>query len=138
MPKLNLENGMAELETEALGALIDRLTELKVQRSYHEKQSEKLTAEMTQVEADIIHAMAEQHLEQAAHGGTKVVPKDHTYPHVEDWAKFYEFIKRENYMHLLIKRVSETGYRELLDLGREVPGVVPFVKTKLSVTKSVR
>jgi len=39
---------------------------------------------------------------------------------------------------LLEKRVSVTGYRELLELGREVPGVVPFVKTKLSVTKSAR
>lgn len=126
------------MDESALGTYIDKLTELKVQRQFHEKQAEKLASEMAALEEDIIHMMADQHLEKAAHGGTTVTPKEHTYAHVEDWAKLYDFIKRENYMHLLEKRVSVTGYRELIELGREVPGVVPFVKTKLSVTKSAR
>lgn len=123
---------------EALGQLIDKLAELKSQRAFHEKQAETIGQQMALVEEEIIHALADQHLEEAAHNGVKVVPKGHTYPHVEDWAKFYDFIQANKYWHLLEKRASVSGYRELLDLGREVPGVVPFVKTKLSVTKSAR
>jgi len=123
---------------EKLGELIDRLTGLKVQRQYHEKQAEKLGADQVLLEEEIIRMMSDLHLEKAAHGGTSVAPKNHTYAHVEDWAKLYDFIQSMQYWHLLEKRVSVTGYRELLELGREVPGVVPFVKTKLSVTKSAR
>lgn len=126
---------MAEPE---LGDLIDKYTELQVQRRFHESQSETLTRQMAVVEEQIIHVMTEQHLERAAHGGTMVTPKQHTYAHVEDWPKLYDFIDQNKYWHLLERRVSVTGYRELLDLGRAVPGVVPFVKTKLSVTKSER
>lgn len=121
-----------------LGDLIDKLTELKVQRTFHEKQAEKFASEAAVVEEEIIHTMADQHLDKAAHGGTQVTPKEHTYAHVEAWDKLYDFIQENKYWHLLEKRVSVTGYRELLDLGRTVPGVIPFVKTKLSVTKSAR
>jgi len=121
-----------------LGELIDAYSEQKTMRQFHEKEAEKFSANMAEIEARILQAMADQHLEQAAHGGTIVRPKEHTYAHVEDWSKFYDFIEKERYFHLLEKRVSVTGYRELLDLGRQVPGVVPFVKTKLSVTKSAR
>lgn len=121
-----------------IGDLIDKLTELRVQRGYHEKQAEVFASQIAIVEEEIIHAMADQKLERAAHGGTTVTPKDHTYASVEDWEKFYDFIVENRYLHLLEKRVSVTGYRELVELGREVPGVVPFVKTKLSVTKTAR
>ena len=133
-----MDEPVVKYPPERLGEFIDAMTELKVQRTYHEKQAEKLATEIGNLEEIIIKMMEEQHLEKAAHGGTTVTPKEHTYAHVEDWGKFYEFIKQENYMHLLERRVSVTGYRELLQLGRAVPGVIPFVKTKLSVTKSVR
>lgn len=121
-----------------IGDLIDKMTELKVQKAFHEKQAEAFGKEINLVEEAIIHALSDAKLESASHGGTKVTPKEHTYAHVEDWSKFYDFIHNEQYYHLLEKRVSVTGYRELLDLGREVPGVIPFKKLKLSVTKSLR
>lgn len=132
------EKPVVPVDPKKLGELIDKLTELKLQRQYHEKQAEKIGTEMAGVEEEIIHMMADAHLEKAAHGGTAVAPKDHVYAHVESWEKLYDFIETNRYWHLLEKRVSVTGYRELLELGRDVPGVVPFVKTKLSVTKSAR
>jgi hypothetical protein len=126
------------ISPEVLGQLIDKLADLKSQRAFHEKQSKDLGTLATAVEDQIIKALADQHLEEAAHNGVKVVPKGHTYPHVEDWAKFYDFIHENKYYHLIEKRPSVLGYRELLDLGRQVPGVVPYVQTKLSVTKSAR
>jgi len=127
-----------KISPEKLGELIDKLTEVKVQKQFHEKQAEKFGQQQAGLEEDIIHMMIDLHLDKAAHGGTTVTPKEHTYAHVEDWAKLYDFIQEQKYWHLLEKRVSVTGYRELLELGREVPGVIPFVKTKLSITKSAR
>jgi hypothetical protein len=139
----NLEYIMADLfaepiSKEKLGELIVKIASLREQRAYHEKESEKLGTMIELVEEEILHALTDHQLEEAAYGGFKVVPRGHTYPHVEDWNKFYEFIHENKYWHLLDRRASVSGYRELLNLGREVPGVVPFVKMKLSVTKSAR
>jgi hypothetical protein len=125
-------------DLQLLGALIDQLTETQLRRAELEAQSKELGKRLEYLEGEIIRMMADSKLEKAANGGTTVTPKQHTYPHPEDWGKFSEFIYENRYLHLLEKRISVTGYRELLNLGREVPGVVPFVKTKLSVHKTLR
>lgn len=124
--------------SEVLGSMIDILSNLKKRKAYHQKEVDDIAVDIEKVENDIIHLMVEMKLDKAAYNGVTIAPKEHTYAHVEDWAQLYKFIEDEHYLHLLEKRVSVTGYRELLELGRQVPGVVPFVKTKLSVTKSLR
>lgn len=143
MQKPNLETTMPDLfepavDESKLGTLIDQLADLRRDKKELEKVLTGIEEEISNIEDDIIHMMSEQGLERAAHNGVSVTPKQHTYAHVEDWARFYDFIDKNKYWHLLEKRVSVTGYRELIELGRDVPGVVPFVKTKLSVTKSLR
>ncbi len=57
----------------------------------------------------------------------------------EDWTEFMTFVaagKRGDkgaYLHLVQKRVSDPAYRELLDLGIKVPGLVPFTKRTLNL-----
>ena len=48
------------------------------------------------------------------------------------WQK--QHISRTKAWHLLQRRVSDPAYRELLELGKKVPGVEPFNKRTLSVT----
>lgn len=137
----NVQEGTDEVMlscTFELGDLIDQMTHLKLQRKHHEDLAADFATKISKIEEQIIHALADAKLESADHGGTRVTPKEHVYAHVEDWERFYQFLHDEQYYHLLERRVSVTGYRELLDLGREVPGVVPFKKLKLSVTKSAR
>lgn len=126
------------LEIEQLGEYIDQLTEARLKKAEAERQADVHGKECNRLEVEIIRIMAEAKLDKAAHGGTSVSPKESVYPHVEDWDKFGNFILDNKYLHLLERRVTVTGYRELINLGREVPGVVPFVKTKLSVTKALR
>jgi hypothetical protein len=123
---------------DTLGAKIARLKYLKARKKILDNEIDEVVDHIEKIEADIIHMMSEQKVDVASHDGLTVRPKDHTYAHVEDWNKLYEFIEKEHYLHLLEKRVSVTGYRELLELGRQVPGVVPFVKTKLSISQSLR
>ena len=52
---------------------------------------------------------------------------------VKEWDSFYAFIAKNKFFHLLQRRVSEPAYRELLDAGKKVPGVLPFTKKKLNV-----
>jgi hypothetical protein len=47
---------------------------------------------------------------------------------VQDWDAFWPYIAKNKFWHLVQKRVSDPAYRELLDLGKKVPGVQPFTK----------
>lgn len=122
--------------TPELGHLI---RELVIQKQIHanfEKRAKEVKVKIDELETQIIHEMADRQLEKAGCDGTTVEPLRAVYPHVEDWAVFGDFILENRYLHLLERRPTVTGYRELLLLGRDVPGVVPFTKIKLSVRSS--
>ena len=52
---------------------------------------------------------------------------------VEDWDAFWPYIVKNKYFHLVQKRVSDPGLRELWEKGKTIPGVQPFTKRTLSV-----
>jgi hypothetical protein len=119
-----------------IGALIDNLQAVREEKSRLAKEEKKLTAKEEVLSNAIIERLHDLKLERATHHGITVRPDRKTYPHLEDWGSFCDFLNETKNYHLLIKQVSVTSYREMLELGRAVPGVVPFVKTKLSVTTS--
>lgn len=123
-----------------LGALIDRLTETQLIKASLEAQVKAIESDLRHIEGEIIRLMADAKLEKAANGGTTVTPKQSTYPQFlpDGFDQFAEFVYENRYIHLLEKRLAVLAYRELLTLGRDVPGVVPYVKTKLHVSKSLR
>ena len=55
-------------------------------------------------------------------------------PSVTDWDAFYAYIAKKKYFHLLERRASVTGCREIFELKGQLPGVEPFVKRKLNFT----
>jgi hypothetical protein len=55
---------------------------------------------------------------------------------VEDWDQVYAYIKNNGAFHLIQRRLANAAYKELLDMGDELPGVVPFTKRTLNFRKS--
>ena len=53
-------------------------------------------------------------------------------PTVEDWEKVFDYVKENDAWHVLQKRISAGAYRELLNMGEEIPGIKSFDKTKLN------
>lgn len=118
--------------TTTLSTLIDSLSELKASKKSLEGQLKDVEKGIAGVEGDIIKAMdAEGILESKNHVG-KVTVSESVYPHVEQWDQFAEFILENRYLHLLERRPAVLAYRELLLLGKPVPGVLPFTKRKLT------
>lgn len=54
-------------------------------------------------------------------------------PSVEDWDKFYAWIKKNDAFYMLERRASVTGYRDVLTSGKSVPGVASFTRIKLNL-----
>lgn len=56
-------------------------------------------------------------------------------PQVKDWDAFYKYIQKTKYWHLLERRPSVTGCRELFDSKGAIPGVDKFTKRTLNLRK---
>jgi hypothetical protein len=118
-----------------LGALIDQLSDLKLVKADLERQVDAVSGQMKAVEQQIMQAMMDQNLDSASHGGLVVRPTEHTYAKAENWDAFYAYVRETGYFQLLERRLAVKSYREFLDLGRQVPGLVPTKVMKLSVSK---
>lgn len=115
-----------------LSSLIDYLSELKASKKGLESQLKYVEKTISATEADIIKAMDAEGILESKNHVAKVTVSESVYPHVEQWDQFAEFILENRYLHLLERRPAVLAYRELLSLGKPVPGVLPFTKRKLT------
>lgn len=119
-----------------LSDLIDSLSELKLSKKRLESDLKGVEKQISGLELDIMKSMdAEGLLESKNHCG-KVTISESVYPHVEQWDLLNQFILETGYLHLLERRPAVLAYRELLALGKPVPGVLPFTKRKLTFKES--
>lgn len=58
----------------------------------------------------------------------------HTIPTVEDWPKFYAYVKKNNAFELLQRRVVEKAVQERWEARKIIPGVGKFTHKKLSAS----
>lgn len=56
---------------------------------------------------------------------------------VKDWDAFEDYIYKNHALYLLQRRTSDPAYRELLATDGDIPGVEPFTKVSVSLTKAV-
>ena len=52
---------------------------------------------------------------------------------IEDWDAFTAYLAKSKNFQLIQKRISDPAYRELLGMGKPIPGVKPFTKRKLNL-----
>lgn len=119
-----------------LSELIILLSGQKQQKKKIEQDLKLVDGTIAKLEEQIIHAMDDEGIIESKSAVGKVKIDESVYPHVEDWSAFHAFIQENNYMFMLEKRPAVLAYREQLQLGRAVPGVVPFTKRKLSYRES--
>ena len=65
-------------------------------------------------------------------GRVEVKPKE--IASVEDWSKFYAFVKKKGEFDLLNKAVNQRAVQERWSQNKEVPGVGKFIKRVVSLT----
>jgi hypothetical protein len=122
-------------KSELLGAKIDKLAAYKAKKAEIELSLKEVDHMIDAIEDDIRDTLdAAGTMESKSSSGHKVEVVESTVPHVEDWDQFYEFIHQNKYYHMLQKRPSTTGYRELITMGKQVPGVLPFTTRKIKFT----
>lgn len=122
----------AKTRAPLIGATIDNLWALREQKKKAEEAIKEIEAKIKETEETLTERLEAEGMEKAT--GTKATISIGTsvVADVQDWDEFWKYIIKNKYTHLLQRRVSEPAYRELLDAGKKVPGVLPFTKKKLN------
>lgn len=56
-------------------------------------------------------------------------------PQVVDWDKFYAFVSKKKFFHLLQRRLNDKAVTEIWENNKQVPGVDVFTTVTVSCTK---
>jgi hypothetical protein len=112
--------------------LLTNLYEVRTKIS--ELQSEEKTYKRMKedLESELLVQLEQQGIDRVSNKLCTVSVKKETVPTVEQWDDLYKHIVQTNQFELLQKRMSATAYRELLQLGEQVPGVVSTELTKVN------
>lgn len=116
-----------------IGARIDSLQRMREEKRRLEEEIKRISREMTDAERELIREMDMEGLTKSTGSLASVSISTSIKPSVEDWDDFYEFIHRTKMYHLLERRPSVTGCRELFESKGSIPGVVPFQLRRLNL-----
>ena len=116
-----------------VGAKIDALHALREEKRKIESKLSEKVSEIAALEGELMDQMDAQNITKSTGSSATVSISVSVKPAVEDWDAFYAYIHRHKYYHLLERRPSVTGCRELFDTKGVIPGVTPFTQRKLNV-----
>lgn len=116
-----------------LGATIDKMWQLREDKRAAEAVTKKIESEIKDLEAAMFEKLDAQDTSKAEGRKASVSISETIVGNVEDWESFWPYIAKHKFFHLVQKRVSDPGLRELWALGKKTPGVVPFTKRTLNL-----
>ncbi|HQJ52284.1 MAG TPA: hypothetical protein PKW05_10965 [Anaerolineae bacterium] len=116
-----------------LGSTIDEMWALREKKRVAEEAVKKIEVDIAIQEEILLARMDKEDTNKAEGKKASASITNAVVANVQDWGAFHEYIRKNKFFHLLQRRVSDPAYRELLDLGKKVPGVEPFTKRKLNL-----
>jgi len=117
---------------ENISDLIDKLGLLRVDKKRAEYEVKEINKSIEALERQLMDVMDDQGITESKNSTGKVALTESVYPHVEQWDQFHTWILENGYLHFLERRPAVLAYREALDMGKPVPGVLPFTKRKIT------
>lgn len=116
-----------------IGTLIDKMWKAREEKRELEAKVKEAEEAIRDLEDQLMERMEAEGTDKAAGTKASVSISASVVADVQDWDAFWPYVAKNKYWHLIQKRVSDPAYRELLDMGKKVPGVQPFTKRKLNL-----
>jgi hypothetical protein len=118
-----------------MGTIIDRLYELRSEKSDLNDKIKVINAEMESLEIALFDRLDNEETIKAAGKLAGVTITTLVVPNVTDWDAVHQYSVDNDACYLLEKRVSAAPWRELMSMGTQIPGTEPFEKRSLSLRK---
>lgn len=120
----------------SLGQLAQLAHDIREEKRELDRQSKECGARLDEVKGLIYAKLDEQGVDRTSVNGITLAKSDTQVPNVTDWDALGQFILEQGMLVLLQRRVSSAAWKELLDLGTEVPGVESFTKRDVNIRVS--
>jgi hypothetical protein len=121
-----------------LEQMADKAHTLRAKYRAANTKAEELKREYDMYATQILDKIKAENLHASLIRGKKaaISLKVSVVPTVKDWTKAHRFIKMNNALHLLERRISSAAFKEELEIrkGRPIPGIEKFEKETLSLT----
>jgi hypothetical protein len=127
-PSITVKTGSA-----TTGAMIDQLWAAREEKRRLEAQVKEVEVVAKDIEDQILGRMEAEGMDKATGKKGSVSITTSVVADVQDWDVLYPYIAKNKFWHLLHKRVSDPGFRELWDAGKKTPGVLPFTRKKINL-----
>lgn len=111
------------MKLENMDNLLSELHRVRLELRELQEKEKLLTSTKNELEAKIVSSLEQQGIAQVANDKATVSIKKEIVPTVENWDAFQAFIAETGMFELMQKRASATAYRELQQMGQDVPGV---------------
>ena len=119
--------------TLTLGATIDAMWALREEKRAADAVTKGIELKIKDLESTMFELMDAQETTKSQGKKASVSISEVVVGNVEDWETFWPYIAKNKYWHLVQKRVSDPGLRELWALNKKTPGVQPFTKRTLNI-----
>ena len=139
--KATLEKVTERLKPLTLGEATDKLWQLREDKRKADAEVKRLELEIkgdadkgiTGMEGTVMALLDAQGTRKAEGRKASVSIGESVVANVENWEALWPYIAKNKFFHLIQKRVSDPGMRELWALKKVIPGVQPFTKRTLSL-----
>ena len=116
-----------------IGPAIDELFELRSKKQKLEQQIKKLEAEYGEIEEALLAKLSAEGTDKGAGKRASVTVSTTTVGNLADADKFFAYVKKTGYFHLMQRRLSDPAIRELLASKGSIPGVTTYDKVRLNL-----
>lgn len=116
-------------------AIITNLFEARERKRKLDEESKQIERDIAAMKLALIERMQTENIHSTSNDIATVTLTESVVPNVTDWTEFYNYLKENDALYLLERRVSSTGWRELHNSGATPPGTEPFLRFDLSLRK---
>ena len=121
-----------EEEKQTMDELLTELTEVRTSLKNLQEKERGFKSRKMELEARIVSTLKEQGIDRIGNDNCTVSIKEEVVPTVEDWDQVYQHLLQTKQFELIQKRMSATAFRELLQMGMNVPGVKATELTRVN------
>ena len=118
-----------------IGACADLLYTTRGTRLLIQKDAQALETQEKALKEHIIDTLPKSEASGVAGKLARVAVETSEVNQVEDWDKFYAYIKKTGFFHLLGRSIKQEAIDEILASGKKIPGIKKFNVVKVSCTK---
>lgn len=118
----------------SIGETIDDMHNIRARKRALEDMVKELDKEYGTKEMELMSLMDVQQTRTSEGKLASVHIDEVVYPTADNWDEIYKYIHANKYYHMLERRLTAVAYRELVERGIQVPGIVPFKKRKVKLT----